>query len=208
MLSHVKIARRGLLAMVAAGLLMLGGTGTAVTAKADDQAVQDFVSNLSNKTLAELANQQTDADRIAKLKPILQQYFDMPAISKYVLGGYWRKATPDQQKEFVDAFTDYVSVVYGKRFGQYTGQKMEIKRVHDEGSGHATAFTIVQAAGQDPLRVDWIIDTVDNSFHILDLRVEGLSISDTHRQEFASVIQNNGGDVQKLIDILHQKAKL
>src|SRR5690242_2802343 len=105
MLSHVNIARRGLLAMMAAGLLMLGGIGTAVTAKADDQAVQDFVSNLSNKTLAELANQQTDADRVAKLKPILQQYFDMPAISKYVLGGYWRKATPDQQKAFVDAFT-------------------------------------------------------------------------------------------------------
>lgn len=208
MLSHVNIARRGLLAMMAAGLLMLGGIGTAVTAKADDQAVQDFVSNLSNKTLAELSNQQTDADRVAKLKPILQQYFDMPAISKYVLGGYWRKATPDQQKAFVDAFTDYVSVVYGKRFGQYTGQKMEIKRVHDEGSGRATAFTVVQAAGQDPLRVDWVIDTVDNAYHILDLKVEGLSISDTHRQEFASVIQNNGGDLQKLIDILHQKSKI
>ena len=81
-------------------------------------------------------------------------------------------------------------------------------RVHDEGNGNATAFTIVQASGQDPLRVDWIIDTVDNSFHVRDLRVEGLSIADTHRQEFASVIQNNGGDVQKLIDILHQKAKL
>lgn len=204
MFSHFKIARRSLLALMAAGILMTGPIG----AKADDQAVQTFVSTLSNTTLQELASQQSDADRVAKLKPILEKYFDMPAISKYVLGGYWRKATPAQQQEFVAAFTDYVSVTYGKRFGQYSGQQMQIKRVHDEGNGNATAFTIVQANGQDPLRVDWIIDTVDNNFHILDLRVEGLSLSDTHRQEFASVIQNNGGDVQKLIDILHQKAKL
>jgi len=35
-----------------------------------------------------------------------------------------------------------------------------------------------------------------------------LSLSDTHRQEFASVMQNNGGNVQALIDLLHQKSKL
>lgn len=204
MFSHVKIGRRSLFALLAAGMLMVNG----VQAKADDKAVEDFVNTLSNTTLQQLSAQQSDADRVAKLKPILEQYFDMPAIAKYVLGGYWRKATPQQQQDFVAAFTDYVSVTYGKRFGQYSGQQMQIKRVHDEGDGNATAFTIVQANGQDPLRVDWIIDTVDNSFHIRDLRVEGLSIADTHRQEFASVIQNNGGDVQKLIDILHQKAKL
>lgn len=204
MFSHVKIGRRGLFALLAAGMLVVGG----VNAKADDKAVEDFVNTLSNTTLQQLSGQQTDADRVAKLKPILQKYFDMPAISKYVLGGYWHKATPQQQQEFVDTFTDYVSVTYGKRFGQYSGQQMQIKRVHDEGGGNATAFTIVQANGQDPLRVDWIIDTVDNSFHVRDLRVEGLSIADTHRQEFASVIQNNGGNVQALIDILQKKAKL
>lgn len=204
MFSSFKLGRRSLLGLMAGGLMIVHGA----TAKADDKAVQDFVSTLSNTTLQQLSGQQSDADRVAKLKPILQQYFDMPAISKYVLGGYWRKATPQQQQDFVAAFTDYVSVTYGKRFGQYSGQQMQIKRVHDEGDGNATAFTVVQATGQDPLRVDWIIDTVDNSYHVRDLRVEGLSIADTHRQEFASVIQNNGGDVQKLIDLLHQKAKL
>lgn len=208
MLSHFTIGRRRLFALAAAGMLLIGANGLVQGARADDQAVLDFVNTLSNKTLQDLAGQQTDADRVAKLKPILQQYFDMPSIAKYVLGGYWRKATPDQQQAFIAAFTDYISVSYGKRFGQYSGHKMEVKRVHDDGNGHATAFTIVQVEGQDPTRVDWIIDTVDNSFHILDLRVEGLSLSDTHRQEFASVMQNNGGDVQKLIDILHQKAKL
>jgi phospholipid transport system substrate-binding protein len=208
MLRHITIARRHLLAIAAGGLMLIGANGLTAGARADDQAVLDFVNTLSNKTLEELAHQQTDADRVAKLKPILQQYFDMPGISKYVLGGYWRKATPQQQQDFVEAFTNYISVSYGKRFGQYSGHKMDIKRVHDDGDGHATAYTIVQVEGQDPTRVDWIIDTVNNSFHILDLRVEGLSLADTHRQEFASVIQNNGGSVQKLIDILQQKAKL
>ena len=208
MLSHFTIGRRRFLALAAGGMFLVGAQGWMAGAQADDQAVLNFVNTLSNTTLQELANPQSDAERVAKLKPILEKYFDMPAIAKYVLGGYWRKASPDQQQAFLSAFTDYISVSYGKRFGQYSGHRMEIKRVHDDGDGHATAFTIVQVEGQDPTRVDWVIDTVNNSFHILDLRVEGLSLSDTHRQEFASVIQNNGGNVQALIDLLHQKAKL
>lgn len=204
MFSSSKIGRRSLFVLLATGMLMIGQ----VNARADDKAVHDFVDTLSNTTLQQLSSQQSDADRVAKLRPILQKYFDMPAIAKYVLGGYWKKATPQQQQDFLSAFTDYISVTYGKRFSQYSGHQMQIKRVHDDGNGHATAFTIVQVTGKDPTRVDWVIDSVDNSFHVLDLRVEGLSISDTHRQEFASVIQNNGGNVQALIDILHQKAKL
>lgn len=205
MTSHLMIGRRHLVALLAAGFLALTGARAIASNEAD---VQNFINNLSNRAIQEMSAQQTDADRVAKLRPVLDEYFDMPAIAKYVLAGYWRKATPDQQKEFTSAFADYLSVTYGKRFSKYSGHKMDIRRVHDDGKGRATAYTVIQVEGDDPVRVDWIIDTVNNQLHILDLRVEGLSLSDTHRQEFASVMQNNGGNVQALIDLLHQKSKL
>ncbi len=205
MMSHIMIGRRHLVALLAAGFLML--TGASAMASSDND-VQSFINSLSDKAIQEMSGQQSDAERVAKLRPVLQQYFDMPAISKYVLAGYWRRATPDQQKEFTDAFTDYLSVIYGKRFAKYSGHKMDIRRVHDDGKGRATAYTMIQVEGEDPVRVDWIIDTVNDQLHVLDLRVEGLSLSDTHRQEFASVMQNNGGNVQALIDLLHQKSKM
>ncbi|MEX1108902.1 MAG: ABC transporter substrate-binding protein, partial [Dongiaceae bacterium] len=55
-------------------------------------------------------------------------------------------------------------------------------------------------------KLDWILERQGSGLRILDLKVEGLSMSETHRSEFASVIQNNGGKVAALLDALRKKA--
>ena len=81
------------------------------------------------------AASETDKERAAKLKPLLEQYFDMPAIAKYMLGSYWRKATPEEQADFTAVLTDFLALAYGKRFATYTGHEMAVGRVRDDGSG-------------------------------------------------------------------------
>ena len=71
-------------------------------------------------------------------------------------------------------------------------------------SAVSSAFTIVEGAEGKP-RVDWDVATVDGKQMITDVRVEGLSLAETHRQEFTSVISSKGGKVQALIDILKKK---
>lgn len=203
MMSH----RRQLLA---AGLLLLGlGVAPAVFAPSalasGDPAA--FVKDVSNQAITELAVAQgaSDKDRAAKLKPILEQYFDMPGIAKYMLGSYWRKATPEEQTGFTAALTDFLALSYGKRFATYTGHEMAIGRVRDDGDGLSTVFSVVKLPSGEEARVDWIILSQDASYKISDVKVEGLSLADTHRQEFASVISNNGGSVAKLIEVLKKK---
>lgn len=203
MMSH----RRQLLA---AGLLLLGlGVAPAVFAPSalasGDPAT--FVKDVSNQAITELAVAQgaSDKDRATKLKPILEQYFDMPGIAKYMLGSYWRKATPEEQTGFTAALTDFLALSYGKRFATYTGHEMAIGRVRDDGDGLSTVFSVVKLPSGEEARVDWIILSQDSSYKISDVKVEGLSLADTHRQEFASVISNNGGSVAKLIEVLKKK---
>jgi phospholipid transport system substrate-binding protein len=82
---------------------------------------------------------------------------------------------------------------------------MQIGRVRDEGDGRSTVFSTVKLPSGDPARVDWTVEQAGGSYKIADVKVEGLSLADTHRQEFASVISSNGGSVSKLIDILKKK---
>ena len=82
--------------LLAAGLALLGWTfAPAVQASADPTA---FIQEVSSKAITEVAPaaSETDKQRAAKLKPLLEQYFDMPAIAKYMLGSYWPKATPEE----------------------------------------------------------------------------------------------------------------
>lgn len=165
-----------------------------------------FVSEVADRAITALSNATaSDAARAAALKPVLEQYFDMPGIAKHTLGAYWKKATPEQRQTYVQAFIEYMSVVYGQRFKEYNGEKLIVKRVRDEGS-KGTVFATVDTDDSQKPRVDWDVRTDGDRPLITDIRVEGLSLAETHRQEFTSVISQNGGNVDALIAILHKKA--
>ena len=172
-------------------------------ARAEQATREAFIGSLSQQAITELTSATTDKERAAKLLPILQKYFDMPKLAKHTLGLYWKRATPEEQTAYVAVFTEYMSAVYGKRFAEYSGQSLAVQKVRETGET-STVFTIVKGAQGEP-RVDWDVNTAGGNNTITDVRVEGLSLAETHRQEFASVISSNGGKVQALIDILKKK---
>jgi phospholipid transport system substrate-binding protein len=197
--------RRTILAAAAAVLLM--STGFAVTPVRAATDLSAFVNEVSDASITELSKADpTDTARAAALKPVLLKYFDMPGLSKHVLGAYWKKISADQQQEFTQAFTNYVASVYGQRFKEYKGQKLEVKRVRDQGAS-ATVFTAVAGGSEDAgARVDWEINSSGAAPLVEDIRVEGLSLADTHRQEFTSVLSQHGGDINALMGILKSKS--
>jgi phospholipid transport system substrate-binding protein len=173
-------------------------------ALADKAALSAFIQDLTGKAISNLSAAATTAERAAILKPILEKYFDMPTIAKHTLGAYWKRATPEEQKDYVAAFTDYMAAVYGKRFEAYAGQTLKVLRIREE-SGRATVFSVVE--GQDPTpRVDWDVAGDNPTYMITDVRVDGLSLAETHRQEFAAVISSSGGKISALIEALRKKA--
>ena len=196
--------RRVFLAAAAASLLLGAGAAVPPARAATDLAA--FVNEVADASITSLSKADpTDPARAAALKPILLKYFDMPGMSKHVLGAYWKKISPDQQSAFTTAFTNYVASVYGQRFKEYKGQKLEVKRVRDQGAS-ATVFTAVAGGEDNGARVDWEINTSGAAPLVEDIRVEGLSLADTHRQEFTSSLSQHGGDLSALIGILKSKS--
>ena len=166
-----------------------------------------FVNQIADEAITTLSKANpTDTARAAALKPILVKYFDMPDMAKHVLGAYWKKLSPEQQEAFVAQFTNYMASVYGQRFKAYKGQKLEVKRVRDQGA-LATVFTAVAEGSEDAGdRVDWEVKNDGPEPRVVDIRVEGLSLADTHRQEFTSVLSQHNGDITALMGILKNKS--
>ena len=197
--------RRTILMTAAAMAASLGltGLGAPAWASADLSA---FVNEIADESITTLSQADaTDPARAAALKPILQKYFDMPGLAKHVLGAYWKKITPEQQDAFIVQFTNYIASVYGQRFKAYKGQKLEVKRVRDQGAT-ATVFTAVADGEDKGARVDWEIKNDGSEPLVTDIRVEGLSLADTHRQEFTSVLSQHNGDISSLMSILKNKS--
>ncbi|MDQ7247435.1 MlaC/ttg2D family ABC transporter substrate-binding protein [Dongia sedimenti] len=166
-----------------------------------------FVNQIADEAITTLSKADpTDPARAAALKPILLKYFDMQGMARHVLGAYWKKISPEQQEAFVGQFTNYMASVYGQRFKAYKGQKLEVKRVRDQGP-MATVFTAVAEGSEDAgARVDWEVKNDGAAPLVADIRVEGLSLADTHRQEFTSVLSQHNGDITALMGILKNKS--
>jgi phospholipid transport system substrate-binding protein len=171
---------------------------------ADDPA--GFISDLGQRTVQVLASKISEGEREAQFRAIFDEGFDVPAISRFVLGNYWRIATEEQRRAFVTLFEAYVVHAYAVRFNEYSGQQLKVTSARAEGEDSALVQSLIaQPSGAPPLRVDWRVAKTDKGFKINDVVVEGVSMAVTQRQEFSSVIQRNGGEIDALLKLLRAK---
>lgn len=154
---------------------------------------QDAISTLSlpNKTPAQIAE---------KFDSILRTNFDFEGIARFVLGRYWRVATPEQQAEYTKLFGAYVVGVYANRFQAYSGETINVETVRLDGPDALVTSKINLTGGRPPVTVDWkITEGADGKPKVADVIIEQVSMSITQRSEFASIISGGGGKVETLL---------
>ncbi|MGH7064408.1 MAG: MlaC/ttg2D family ABC transporter substrate-binding protein [Stellaceae bacterium] len=196
------ILRRTLAA--AAVILVLAALGPiAPAAAAADPAA--MINDLGNHALEVLGKNVPPGEREARFRQLFHQDFDVPGIARFVLGRYWRTATPAEQQEFVGLFSEYTALAYSNRLAEYSGETLKVLGSRAQPDGSLVQSEIVRPNGAPPAKVDWRLTRTDGGYKISDVIVEGISMAVTQRSEFASVIQRNGGQVQGLIRVLRAK---
>jgi len=188
--------------LLTAFALLTAAVAPVVLAAADPAAV---ITNLGNRALEVLGKSATPAQRVARFHELFREDFDVPAIARFVLGRYWKTATPEQQDEFTKLFEDYIALVYSSQLSAYSGETLKVIGSRADPEGAIVASEIVRPAGAPPVKVEWHLTDQHGAYKIRDVAVDGISMAVTQRSEFASVIQRNGGQVQGLIAMLREK---
>ncbi len=195
--------RRVFLAASAAAVLFARRTAKAAVS-ADD--AKKFIENLGEAAISSLTGSSLSAqERATRFRALLVTHFDMPGISKFVLGRYWKLATDAQQAEFQKLFDDLLVQSYAKTFAQYAGEKFKVTGARGNDDGSMLVNSSVDRPNGDIIRLDWRVEDQSSTTRITDLIVEGVSLRTTHRSDFASAIQSNGGTIAGLLDALRQK---
>jgi phospholipid transport system substrate-binding protein len=165
-----------------------------------------FIQGLGDSAIKIIRSSEAQPQRKSDFSKLFTEDFDVPAIGKFVLGHYWRDATPEQQQEYLRLFGQYVVTIYANQFSNYQGEEFKVLGSKSEEGGTATVTSqIVRPSGGAPIHIDWRVALEGSSYKIIDVKAENLSMSVTQREEFASVISQHGGNLQGLIDVLKQK---
>ncbi len=194
--------RRAALSLMAAFLFCCTMVSGASAEQAKDAG--DFIQKLSDKVIAVVAEKGTNSVEVEKFSALFTPAIDSPEVSRFILGRYWRQATPDQQKEFISLFEQINVLIWSKRFNEYNGEILEISGSTKDNDRYIVDSSIKSPNGKS-ISVQWAVHLVGSSFKIVDITVEGVSMAITNRSDYASAIQSQGGKMDGLLDVMRKK---
>ena len=177
-------------------------------ASAETLGPRQFIESLGEETIGAITRENISEEaRFREFERLFRMAFDVDAISRFVLGRYWRRATKEQQGEYQSLFADFIVHTYASRFRQYSGETLAVNSER-KASGRDTIVSSQINTPEGPsVRVDWRVRTKRDDHKVVDVIVEGVSMAITQRHEFASVIRRGGGGIETLIAELRKKSK-
>ena len=191
--------------MPRSSLLALGLLGLAAPRQAAAEDPRSFVNTLGERAIQVLAPSVSPAQRLARFRELFQHRFRRArASASFVLGRYWRTATPQEQQEFLSLFQEYVVRAYSARLGSSAASRSgspapraERRRNRRQQRDRAGERCRSASIGTSSIS--------GGQYKITDVYVAGISMKVTQRDEFAAVIQRSGGRVEGLLAQLRQK---
>ena len=161
---------------------------------------QNLVTSLYKDLVATSMKEMSIDEQKIELEKLFKKYVDIPIIARAVLGKSWREANTNQRTLFLTAFKKYVSNKYGRQFSEFKGTTLKIVKSRDTlTKAGVLVSTVVVVPGNPSLKVVWQVSDGSGSLKLIDLRVEGISMLSTERQEFRSKLKKFGGSLDNLI---------
>lgn len=197
--------RRRAAALVAALMLLLCAPGLAQAASPGN-----FLTELTDRAVAQLTEPGlAEAERKLRFRSLLKDAFDLPVIGRFVLGRYWRRADEAQRNDFLDAFEDMMLHRFLPLFSEFSSDKFDVgaSRPYKSNPDFVSVESKLRRENGEPIRVNWRVRKHGDSYKIVDIVAEGVSIAVTLRSEYVSVLKRNGGDIGALTQFLRELAE-
>jgi len=168
-----------------------------------------FVQSTVNRASEALNDKYSKEEKINKLKQIASEAVDINGIGRYTLGAYKNKITDNQMIEYEVLFRQYFLKSFASRLAEYSNPEIEVISKKKLSEKYTMVSSILVSTEQRPeVKIDWRISTSDpKNPLIMNLIIEGLSLARTQKEEFSSIIESNGGDINALFSTLKKFAK-
>src|SRR6516162_8313230 len=131
--------------------------------------------------------------KLAGFRELLHENFDVPGLSRFVLGRFWRIFTPSEQQEFLGLFENFVVLTYSERLLEYADGGGGLRAIgsRPEPDGAVVSSELTREAGAwsghgptlHPIRVDWRLSARDGMYKVSDVSTDGLSMSANGRSQ-------------------------
>jgi phospholipid transport system substrate-binding protein len=185
--------------------LFLTTTGLVRPAQAltDIGRAANFIQTTGQELVAAINDQTRDiASRRQRVAAVLRHAVDIEGVGRFIIGRWWRTATPQEQQEYLKLFEETLIRNLSARFGEYQGVRFSLGRSQQRTEDDVLVNTIIERPNSAPFSLDWRVSDIGNQPRVVDVIAEGTSLRLTQRSEYSSVIQRNNGSVAALLQAM------
>ena len=163
-----------------------------------------FVQSTVNRASSLLSKDITKDEKIEELKKIAQETVDIKGIGFYTLGPIRKTLNTDQKKEYIKLFNNYFLKSFSSRLAEYTNPEIDVYGKDILNEKYTIVKSLLKGTKDRPeVKIDWRIYTKDPENPLIrDLIIEGLSLARTQKEEFASILNSNDGNIEVLLKTL------
>jgi phospholipid transport system substrate-binding protein len=168
-----------------------------------------FVQSTVNRASEVLSKNISKEEKMNGLKIIAKETVDIRGIGFYSLGSVRNVLNENQKEKYFDLFENYFLKSFSSRLSEYTNPKIEVQNKEIINKNYTMVKSVLVSTPDRPeVKIDWRIYTKnpDNPL-IRDLIIEGLSLARTQKEEFASILSSNDGDINLLFKTLEDFSK-
>jgi phospholipid transport system substrate-binding protein len=196
--------RRTLLAATLASPFALSAIRPA-HAEIDINAAAQFIQATGQELVGVLNGPQPVTARRQQVAAILRRAVDVQGVGRFILGRWWRVATPAEQQEYMRLFEETLIRNLSARFGEYQGVRFSLGRSQQRTEDDALVNTVIERPNTAAFSLDWRVGEVAGQPRVVDVIAEGTSLRLTQRSEYSAVISRNGGQVSALLAAMRQQ---
>jgi phospholipid transport system substrate-binding protein len=192
--------------MVTAAWLLPGSQWLGRPAQAQGAAdrASALIKSIGDQLVSVVNGPGGERDKRARLTEIIDSGVDVDGVARFCLGRFWRTASPEQQRRYMELFHQVLVNNITSKIGDYRGVRFQMGRTQKR-DDDAVVSTVVERPNNPPTNVDWIVSSPASDPKIVDVVAEGTSLRLTQRQDYASYLSHNNNNIDALINAMRQQ---
>ncbi len=172
----------------AVAVLMLWGTpAISDSPTAQVKSILDQVLTIQNNPA--LAGPAHEKERARAVREIIRRSFDFDRMAKTSLGPVYGRLGPGQRREFTDTFSYLFQDSYTRMVLNFLKQETVKYLNESRNNGEARVKTSL-VRSNETIPVDYLMRAAAQGWLLYDVIVDGVSILDNYRSQFAQVIRS------------------
>ena len=170
---------------------------------------KQFITEIVDEAKKVLVDSNSKEFKTKKLSEMALKTVDIKGVAYYSIGKYRKKLNEEQLNEYLSLFEKYFLKSFTSRLTDYSDPKINVIGTEVLNPKYTIVKSVLLATDKKPeVKIEWRVYTKNPEKPLIrDLSIEGLSLARTQKEEFASIIESNNGELSQLFVKLKEFVK-